>query len=265
MDFLSTLTISGNGNDEALREVAEYATRKGFKASLYDAAVLSQLPKFQKWIGRVTKHFNVSSVTFRHFVGNPKAPVMLNVIANVEGTPFPVEANIQGTTVALLVLLIDRDTAETYVAYVKQARSVIGNPAAAELIAGREDGPRIQSIAVDELIDEGSLHTVLGMSKEEAAKALISRIKWKGGIWSSMGFLYEFVKVGIISLVVSSDSIKALQGKDTGDEHEAAMTVGVVSLADFPKVLHGDPRAWYAWAILHGAPEYHPDFEGEEA
>ncbi len=268
----SVLTIKGS--NDRLNDFKEEAEIADLPVYFYNSETVMNLKKVRTWIEIVhAGGYTIEELASRSVVGNPNNPVMVGLIAKIAGIPFAVEASIQGISISLAIRLISATTGKPYLAFVEQDRPVVGMRGC-EFVAGRQDGTSIQSQAVNELITEAHLDRVVNLTAEEKEKYktkdggidyaayLSDKISWYGGIHSSMGGVFEFVRVGEITLVVPDETIKEMHGKLTGDKHEKGMVLKIAPEEDILKYITGDPRVYY-WLMVrkHGAPEYHPAFE----
>jgi hypothetical protein len=274
MQNYSVLTIKGS--NDRLQPFRDEAGIADLPVYFYDTEAVLQLPKVKAWIKMVQEAgFVIEEFTSRAIVGNPNNPVMINAIVKFTGVPFAVEASIQGTSVSIAIRLISATTGKPYLLFVEQDRPVVGLRGK-EFVAGRQDqnGTTVTNQAVNELMTEAHLDQAVTMTAEEKEKYktkegnvdvaayLADKIVRLGGIWSTMGAVFEFVMVGEVTLTVSDETIEKMSGKLTGDKHEKGMVLHCVPEDEIFDHLTGDPRAYYWYGVTHcGLPQYHPAFD----
>ncbi len=180
---------------------------------------LNNSQKFQDWCASINtgSTFTTNRIVIHDTVMFGSAIGFVTATADIihtDGTKVPGFIFIRGHAVGMLITL-HCDDGNTYTVLTKQARVATGNMDFMEIPAGMLDGSGdFKGKAIDELKEE------TGIQVQRADLVEITERIPRPGLYLSPGGCDEAMRLFRFSAKISTDNLKKLKGRLTGNKHE---------------------------------------------
>ena len=198
---------------------------------------------FKKWFKRTKKNFIVNDFTINkvHMFGPNVGFIDLTAdVTDQEGTDIPGICMLRGNSVAVLTVLVSKETAKEYFVLTRQPRIPTGREIY-EIPAGMTDGKSSKKTVVEELGEEVGAEL---NPKFEDLTFLISG-------FNSPGLLDEITDIYLFKKVLFQKKIDKINNRKSGLDNERIITE-LVDSNSFLSIVESIPSklAFYAYKAL---------------
>ena len=198
-------------------------------------------PHFRRWLEQAAARFDLRGIVVRDvvFFGARVGFILVDADAWHEGRKVPGAALLRGDAVSVLVVLHCPGQAPRTI-LTCEARLPVACPDLLALPAGMVDGGNLVSTALRELAEE------VGPDLVVPAERLIELTT----VWPSPGGCDEAITLYAVDLEIDEATMRALDGRRTGNaaEHES-IRLHVVALDDIPRLGRTDAKTLLSYHL----------------
>ena len=227
---------------------------------------LVRSPVFDNWAGSLSRHIKVEHITVASIDyksdGKPLFAKLTVKAFNEEGRRLPGVVFLRGGSVAILPILISKETGKMYVIFTVQARVAVGRSNLVEIPAGMLDGSgNFSGIAAKEFEEEIGFKiktTDLIDLTPENPESNPAKMSFPRGMFVSPGAMDETIRYYLFVKTMRTKQIVRLRKKLTGNAKEnESIRLMVTSLEKAPRVT-SDSKFFcaIALAMLQGSVKY---------
>ena len=219
-------------------------------------------PVFDNWAASLSRHIKIKGITVASIdykkCGKPLFAKLTVKAFDDKGRRLPGVVFLRGGSVAILPILISKETGKMYVVFTVQARVAVGRSVLAEIPAGMLDGSgNFSGVAAKEFEEEVGFKInaadLTHLTPEDSASNP-AKLSFPRGMFVSPGVLDETMHYYLFTKTMRTKDIIKLRKKLTGNTVEnESIQLMVTSLEKAPRVTN-DSKFFCAMALatLHG-------------